>query len=90
MAMIIQFGVVKEASRISYHEWQQSIGVIWNKHWTFGATLMDPSFCSRVRNSRSFRNTTMNPLENENGNDYQKISKDLKLFVFLRADKSYS
>jgi hypothetical protein len=20
-----------------YHEWQQSIGVIWNKHWTFGA-----------------------------------------------------
>jgi hypothetical protein len=32
----IKFGVVKEASRISYHEWQQSIGVIWNKHWTFG------------------------------------------------------
>jgi hypothetical protein len=59
------FGVVKEASRISHHEWHQSIGVIWNKHWTtFGATLMDPSFCSRVRNSRSFRNTTMNPLEN--------------------------
>jgi hypothetical protein len=29
----IKFGVVKEASRISYHEWQQSIGVIWNKHW---------------------------------------------------------
>jgi hypothetical protein len=33
----IKFDVVKEASRISYHEWQQSIGVIWNKHWTFGA-----------------------------------------------------
>jgi hypothetical protein len=35
--VFIKFGVVKEASRISYHEWQQSIGVIWNKHWTFGA-----------------------------------------------------
>jgi hypothetical protein len=23
----IKFGVVKEASRISYHEWQQSIGI---------------------------------------------------------------
>jgi hypothetical protein len=37
----INFGVVKEASRISYHEWQQSIGVIsWNKHWTFGKALV--------------------------------------------------
>jgi hypothetical protein len=26
----IKFGVVKEASRISYYDWQQSIGVIWN------------------------------------------------------------
>jgi hypothetical protein len=27
----INFGVVKGASGFSYHEWQQSIGVIWNK-----------------------------------------------------------
>jgi hypothetical protein len=36
----IKFGVLKEASRISYHEWQQSIGVIsWNKHWTLEREL---------------------------------------------------
>ncbi len=33
--------VVKWASKISYHEWQQSIGVIWNKHWTVGAWTKD-------------------------------------------------
>jgi hypothetical protein len=64
----MNFGVRKWASRIRYHEWQrwQSIGVIyWNKHWSFGVALIDPSFGSRQRNIRSFRNTTMDPLMNE-------------------------
>jgi hypothetical protein len=55
---IIKFGVVNEASRISYHEWQQSIGLIWNKHWTFGIEEIEQLLEHRFRrNVRLFPET---------------------------------